>query len=501
MKILSLTRLILASFIASNHWVATAASASEGNLRANHALPLDATDVNVAEIFNLYKQGALTKGQLKSQLNVICQAYSQEDCWSDAHSDDRRMLAEDVSFDSQALLDEFPDNRDTIAYSEEDLSEWLDNGEWRSLTHNSQNVRYVKLMGSGNKGALVMSPGKGEPTAKYAETLRTFVDAGYSPVFSLDHVSQGTSDRPLPDHFKHHIEDGADFMGAFKDFLDVVLSDIPLDQPRFLACHSMGCAIAFNLLVEDYDAQRPTRFNAVVANAPLIKVDTSPFPYPIATGISGAMVGLGFGEEYAPTQQRTFAEQYGNQNFDESSTTTSLTRWLRSRNLCLAAKDQVVGDDSHTGLCLGGISASFATELFGLYDALDDFNQGRGKVSTPVLIQMASDADGTDGYVQNPDTTNFCSEALKDCTIKNFTGSRHNIWFEADEIRDPALADADDFFQMHKEIKLDQCPPEPSCGRWNYWGATCQDPSVCSHQFKVGDWHLGASCRPSNDVC
>ena len=501
MKISSPTRLILASSLASNHRAITAAtaSASEGNLRANRALSLDATEINVAEILNLYEQGALTEDQIKSKLNAICQAYSQEDCWSDALFHDR-MLVEEGSFDSQALLDEFPDNRDTIAYSQEDLMNWLNDGVWSSLTQDSLNVRYVKLMGTGTKGALVMSPGQKEPTAKYAETLRTFVDAGYSPVFSIDHVSQGTSDRPLDDHFKQHIEDGAHFISAFKTFLDVVLNEIPNQQPRFLACHSMGCAIAFTLLIEDYEAQHPTRFNAVVANAPLIKADTSPFPYPIATAIGGLMVGLGLGENYAPTQQKTFAESYGNQNF-EGSSTSSLVRWLRTRDLCLAAKDQEVGDDNHIGLCLGGISANFAQELFRLYNALDDFNDGKGKISTPVLIQMAGDATDTDGNVQNPETANFCSEALKHCTLENFAASRHNIWWEADEIRDPALLNADIFFQRHKESKVPQCPPEPTCGRWKYSRARCHDSSVCSHQFKVGDWHLGASCRPRSDVC
>ena len=121
--------------------------------------------------------------------------------------------------------------------------------------------------------------------AKYAETLHTFIDKGYSPVFAIDHVGQGTSDRIHEDHSRQHVDSGDQFIEAYGAFLDNVLFTIPADKPRYLACHSMGCAISFTQLIKDHKAGIPSRFNAVVANAPLIKADTAPFPYFIATAI------------------------------------------------------------------------------------------------------------------------------------------------------------------------------------------------------------------------
>ena len=84
-------------------------------------------------------------------------------------------------------------------------------------------------------------------------------------------------------------------------FVDVVM---PADlaelgktaQHKFLACHSMGCAVSFTWLIDEYEAQRDVEFSAVAANAPLVKPFTDPFPYSVAVGIGTTMVSLGMGE-------------------------------------------------------------------------------------------------------------------------------------------------------------------------------------------------------------
>merc|ERR1712226_1793722 len=229
----------------------------------------------------------------------------------------------------------------------------------------------------------------------------------------------------------------------------------------------MGCAVAFAALVRDYEAQRPTRFNAVVANAPLIKADSSPFPYSVAVAIGKLSVGGGLGASYAPSQGKSFEQGYGNGAFD-GATTTSVERWLRSRDMCVKYREQSVGEDNHIGLCVGGISAQFAQEFFELYNDFSDFEAGAGRLSTPVHIQTAGPAAGTDGWVLNDETQKWCNDGLLRCTITNYAASRHNIWWERDAIRSPALAEADAFLQGHREHKVEQCPLPPPCGEWVY---------------------------------
>ena len=119
-------------------------------MRANRALSLDETHIDVEETLNLYKWGALTQDEIKSRLGVICHTYSDEDCWADARVEDR-VLVDEGWFDSQALLDDFPDNRDTIAYTHGELMTWLDAGEWSSLMHDSLLVRYCTSLNKTQK--------------------------------------------------------------------------------------------------------------------------------------------------------------------------------------------------------------------------------------------------------------------------------------------------------------------------------------------------------------
>lgn len=267
----------------------------------------------------------------------------------------------------------------------------------------------------------------------------------------------------------------------------------------------MGCAVAFTYLLREYQAQRPTVFNAVAANAPLVKADTAPFPYAVATAIGKVMVAFGMDESYAPTKGKSFEEFFDNSAFAGSST-SSLQRWARHRDRCVRYRHAKVGSDQHTGLCLGGVTARFAAEFFDLFEELDAFNGGTGKIATPILIQRAGPADGSDGLVLNAETHKFCTESLRHCTLTGYDDSKHQIWMEKDDISQTrALPEVDRFFQQHRGTRVAQCPLPATCGQWTYkwwpWQSHCTNPSRCSYQYRFGDWHLGMSCRPKADAC
>jgi lysophospholipase len=205
-------------------------------------------------------------------------------------------------------------------------------------------IQYVTVReGSGSKGAIILSPGNTEPAEQYDENMRDLVDRGYSPIYCIAHRGQGRSDRLLDDPYKAHVDGPADYTWDFRDFVELVAnekagSNEDKDKPLFLLCHSMGCAIAFTYLIEEYEAQRPQLFHAVAGYGPLIKADTDPFPYDIAVSIGAVMMALGEGEAYPPTLGKTFEEQYGSATEAEAfktATTSSLTRWKRDRQYCI----------------------------------------------------------------------------------------------------------------------------------------------------------------------
>lgn len=452
---------------------------------------------------------AIVAGDPVKFLNAVCMKYTGEECWPQ----NRRLVDYTVpistdgkipdSMNPKNLLEKFPNNRDNIlappsGYSS--LDEWLQAQDWKVMEsdHEGAKLAYVKIENvAGKKGALFVVPGKSEPCEKYDEILLSFFNSGYSTIYCIDHRGQGRSSRLLDNHYKNHVTSRFHFVDDLEKFIDTILVPEQGSKPKFLACHSMGCAITLGYLTRAYDEKKETVFNAVAANAPLVKANTDPFPYPVAIAIGQVMTFFGLSTLYAPTKEKTFEEDYGNDNF-ETSTTQSLQRWLRQRTRCYNKKDMKVGVDQHIGLCLGGLTAGMATEFFGLYDELEAF---KGKITTPFLTQVAGDLSTTDGLVLNPDTVDFHKRAMKNGKLTNYRTSKHQIWWNSDSIMSSSLGEVNDFFARNANKKVPQCKV-PTCGSWNWswrnWG--CKDSENCSYQYQFGDYHLGMSCRPKT-VC
>lgn len=230
----------------------------------------------------------------------------------------------------------------------------------------------------------------------------------------------------------------------------------------------MGCAVAFTYLIEEYYAQRANVFHAVGANAPLIKPVTDPFPYSVAVLIGQTMVALGLGEAYPPTRGKTFDELYA---FDA---TRPARQSLHYEANC-HAKRATSYSAGHTGLCLGDVTANFAKEFFGMYDAFAEFT--RGKLSVPILLQQAkTNADGHDGKVINAPQEAFCTNTADKCTLTRYPTSSHNIWFEADSIRTPALAEVAAFYDANAASVVQQNSLPSMCSWWEFW---CAGDKLC----------------------
>jgi len=219
-------------------------------------------------------------------------------------------------------------------------------------------------------------------------------------------------------------------------------------------------------------------FNAVVAAAPLIKANTKPFPYGVAVAIGEVMVFFGQGEEYAPTKEEKFEEKFEDSTCNEGS----LTRCLRIKRRCKLYGNRTFGHDDHTGLCLGGVTASLAKEFFDLYgDTFQGFMATEGKkIVPPILLQQSGDPAGTDGLVFNPQQTDFCRKSCKRCTITNYKESKHHIFSEVDSIYKPFLVEADQFMQTHRNMVL---PQEPLPEHIKEEGEGCNDDLDCHSRY------------------
>jgi lysophospholipase len=105
----------------------------------------------------------------------------------------------------------------------------------------------------GEKGALVIAPGRSESSPEYYETAIDYIAKGYSPVFVIDHRGQGLSPRMLKNQYKGHVVEFIDYVTDFKFAVDQIQKDLKAnygrtDQPLFLTTNSMGTGISLGYL-------------------------------------------------------------------------------------------------------------------------------------------------------------------------------------------------------------------------------------------------------------
>jgi hypothetical protein len=251
--------------------------------------------------------------------------------------------------------------------------------------------------------------------------------------------------------------------------------------------------VSFTYLIQEYEHARPQLFNAVVAQAPLIKADTDPFPYDIAVAIGETMVFFGQGEEYAPTRDKTFEEWYKVSDCTEGSVARCTVRKQR----CIDKRYERIGKDQHAGLCLGGITGTMGKEFFDLYaDTFVGFVSQQGKrLVPPILLQQSGPPDGTDKLVVNAQQDEFCQHSCKDCTMIKYPEAIHNLAKEKDAVLFEWWGEVDAFYQAHKDTVPEQ---EGMPSVYKAEGESCNDDLECQSRICDADYVFdvfGGVCR------
>ncbi|PTX56623.1 lysophospholipase [Litoreibacter ponti] len=106
----------------------------------------------------------------------------------------------------------------------------------------------VGVWGGGDKGCVLLFPGRTEYIEKYGRAARGFAARGLSTI-AVDWRGQGLADRALDNPMIGHVDDFRDFQ---KDVAAVVaaLPDLGLPDPMILMGHSMGGCIGLRALME-----------------------------------------------------------------------------------------------------------------------------------------------------------------------------------------------------------------------------------------------------------
>ncbi|MDE3080122.1 MAG: alpha/beta hydrolase [Paracoccaceae bacterium] len=169
----------------------------------------------------------------------------------------------------------------------------------------------------GDRGTVLLFPGRTEYVEKYGRAAGDFAARGYAMI-AVDWRGQGLAGRTIADRNVGHVDRFADFQ---KDVAAIMAAVGALDLPRqlYLVSHSMGGAIALRALHEGLAVK------AAVFSAPMWGILMPPAMRSLAPAIGRVGRALGFGHRYAPT---TGPNSYvATAAFDDNVLTTDPAMW------------------------------------------------------------------------------------------------------------------------------------------------------------------------------
>jgi lysophospholipase len=287
-------------------------------------------------------------------------------------------------------------------------------------------LNYRRFINPEAQKALVISHGTPEWIGKYRELIYDFYNQGYS-VYIFNHRGYGRSDRLTSDPLKTHTDDFMYYVHDLAAFVSEVVKPHG-HESLYLFAHSFGGGVAAVYLKE-----YPGIFKAAVLSAPMIEMNTKPFPELAAAAVSAGGMMIGKGDEYAPNQGAPDPSK----DTAEHSGTSSQIRFKTYREFILK-EDQ----DKEHPLYMGGPTNHWVFSALRRTMAIRK-KENASKVTDPILLFSSNN----DSWVMSKGQKTFCSYAPK-CKLVEIEG-RHEMWNEVDSVRVPYLIELLKFYQNH----------------------------------------------------
>jgi lysophospholipase len=288
-------------------------------------------------------------------------------------------------------------------------------------TRDKVRLRYAIFgrTGAPHRGTICLVQGRTEFIEKYFETITSFQRRGFN-VATFDFRGQGGSDRLIRNARLGFVERFEDYWTDLSSFhADILLPDCP--PPFYLVAHSMGGLVAL------FGAARDRlMFERIFVSAPMVALDRQPLSMPGMARVCETLSFFGLGK--LPVARR--ADRIPTAaSFPGNPLTSDLSRFMRSVDVLAARPDLAV-----TSPTIRWAAAAF--------DAMatasgDEFPT---TVRAPVLMLAAA----RDEVVS---TAAIEQLGLRMRTGRHMiiAGARHELFMEADSIRDQVLAAFDAF--------------------------------------------------------
>jgi len=281
------------------------------------------------------------------------------------------------------------------------------------------NLQGIRFLHPDAKGVIVVLNGNTESWLKYGELFYDLYHHGYS-VISYDHRGQGLSPHLVHANPQLGQIDNFDLYAADLNALVLQVLMPENHEKLYLLAHSMGGAVAL-----DYLERYPSPFQAVVLSAPMLRINTAPYPESVTRLLIALLNTAGMGDHYAPGKH----DHDPAEPFDGNSITSSRNRW---------EANQLVWK-SHPDAVLGGPSINWVDQAM-TRTAL--IRKNLPTIKDHILMLQA----GKDQFVMCPDQDMAC-RTIPDARLVKFPDSKHEILMERDEIRDRALGKILEFYK------------------------------------------------------
>ena len=259
------------------------------------------------------------------------------------------------------------------------------------------------------RGSVVLLGGRKEFLEKYTETAADLNQRGFA-VFGFDWRGQGLSSRMLPDRLRGFVRNYDDYVQDMEEFFQRVVRPEAV-RPIYLLAHSMGGHVALRYL-----HRQPAGIDKAVLVAPMLDINTKPFPRWLVKGLVWLGRHIGSEEALVPgSDKRT--------NFDRPFEGNALTADPRR----FAVEKSAVAQNPD--LALGGVTFAWLTAALASIAHIrrPGFLEA---VRTPVLMVAA----GNDRVVSVRAQKSACRR-LPNGRLLIISGARHEILMETDAIR------------------------------------------------------------------
>lgn len=308
----------------------------------------------------------------------------------------------------------------------------MTSGFWTLADGTSLHYRYAHH--SAAKSIIVISSGRVECAAKYAEIIYDLYQNGHS-VFIHDHRGQGLSSRLDENPHWGYVEDFNQYVSDFGSMIDDVLrpmlnenyvkaehnatnAEAPMLNhalpPLHLLCHSMGSAIGV-LLVK----ARPELFAKAVFCSPMFGIKP-----PLPPWIANFLVRLGvrFNKLRGKRTSYFFGQRdYAPIAFYKNRLMSSKLRYEIFRKTYAQEPE----------LQLGGVTYEW---LNASLIAMKEIREQASKIEQPCLVIYS----GADTVVANDDIEQVIRD-FKHCESTLVPEAMHELLFEKDKFRTPVL--------------------------------------------------------------